>query len=89
MLKDFLVLFQKGKEVANPEAWKKLQVEANLAALIIALLSVASSFGYDVPVSEETVKALSTGIVAAYALFNSVLTVITTARIGFKAKGKP
>ena len=82
----FITLFKQGKEVANPEFWKNAQVKANLAALIGAIALISAGFGYDIHLNDATVSAASGGIVAFYTIGNSVLTLITSKKVGIKAK---
>ena len=83
----FLELFQKGKGVANPEAWKTQQnVTASLVAVLSAGLVIAKVFGYDFNIDQETLGAVCGGLGAAYGIYNLVLTTITTKKIGTAPK---
>jgi len=78
----WMSLFRKGAEVANPEPWKKGQVAGNtLGFFIVAAVGVAHAYGYPLPI--DPVMAMSIGGAVA-TLFNSVFTVITSARIGIE-----
>lgn len=77
-------LFHKGKEVSNVETWKLGQVSVNaLTVFIVALLQVGSAFGFDVSINNEQVVALAGGILA---IANTIITVITTKKIGLTDK---
>jgi len=79
-LKAFYAVFQAGKSVATPEAWKRGQITATiLAGVFIALLQLAKVFGYDIPMDENTATSIAAGIIT---LVNWLLTVATTKKIG-------
>lgn len=76
-------VLQKGKMVANPEAWKSGQITASvLAGLAASLVGLAKVFGYELPVNDEQLLAISTGILAAFGVFHPVATVASTDKIG-------
>ena len=80
-----LALFKAGNRVADPALWKKRQIQATaLGAVIIAAFQLAGSFGYNIPVDEETGTALAAGIIA---LVNMILTYTTTNKIGVGKEG--
>ena len=83
----FFTVFKKGKMVANPEAWKTGQVTVNLVALLSALAVIAAGFGYDLQLSQETIQSAGSGMVALFAIVNSIITVVSTEKIG--VDGKP
>ena len=83
----FFVVFKQGKEVANPAFWKNVQLAGNnLTALLAAIAVIAAGFGYNLHLSEETLQAAGAGIVALYTIGNSVLTAITSSKVGIKEK---
>ena len=79
-------VFQKGKAVANPATWKAsaLSVQTMLA-LLTAVVGLLRANGYDLPVSDETLTQLATGIVALVFGIRGVLNVITDKDKGVKA----
>ena len=83
-LKSFYNLFQQGKEVANPEAWKKGQITGTaLAAAFLALAGVGKSFGYELPIDEQAMTEVAVGVIA---VVNVVLTIVTSKKVGLKEK---
>jgi len=60
-------VFRKGKAVANPQAWKSsAQAITALVALMGAVVGLLRANGYDLPVSDETLTQLATGVVALW-----------------------
>ena len=90
MIKEFqavFVVFKQGKEVANPVFWKNIQLAGNnLTALLAAIAVIAAGFGYDLHLSEATLQAAGAGVVAFYTIVNSVLTAITSSKVGLKER---
>lgn len=86
-MKALWAVFQAGKSVANPKAWKMHQVSITmLAGLFIAIVQLAKAFGYEVPVDNETVTAISGGIIAAA---NVVITIVSSDKIGLPSAQPP
>ncbi len=84
----FFTLFRQGKQLANSATWKNRTIAANaLLALLGAALAVARGFGYDIQVDPDTLKALAAGIPAAVAFGNTVMHVITSAKVGLPSIG--
>jgi len=87
-------LFQKGKRVANPEAWKKGQVTVEaVSGFLFALLSAYVVFtGNTLEVGDAEMDTISTTLVtivpAIVGLFSAASTVITTNKIGVRGKGE-
>ena len=80
-------LFRKGSEVANPEAWKTGQIAGNtLGFFIVALVGVLNAYGYPLPVDSVTAMAIGGGLAT---VFNSMFTIVTSARAGLPAKVPP
>lgn len=72
----------------NPESWKQRTVAINaLTAVLSVLVAVAKGFGYDLPVSDEILAAVATGVWGVVGVFNSWSTVATTDKIGVRPKG--
>ncbi len=79
-LKAFWDLFKVGSSVVNPELWKKRQITATvLAGLVLAVVNLAATFGYSIPIDSETASIIAGGILA---LVNVVLTLITSDKAG-------
>jgi hypothetical protein len=79
-------LMRKGSEIADVEKWKARQVTGNmLGGFILAVVAMLKAFDVEMPVDEETALMLGGGIVA---VFNSLLTVITSKRAGLPNKAK-
>ena len=77
-------LFRKGSEVANPEAWKAGQVNANIVAgFILAAGHFADLFGLGLNLTDVQAGTLAAGVLV---LVNVVLTVVTSKRAGLPAK---
>ena len=75
-----LQVFQKGKEVANPGAWKNAQI---VAGLLTAILSVLAAFGYDFGISQSDILLIAGGVVG---VGSAIITVITSQKVGFRQK---
>jgi hypothetical protein len=86
-------LLQKGKRVANPEAWKKGQVSVEaLSGFLAACLTAYVVFtGGSVEVGGEELDTISTALItivpAVTGLWGAISTVITTNKIGVQSKG--
>ncbi len=79
-LKAFYALFEQGKAVANPAAWKAHQITATmLGGLFIAIVQMLKAFGHDLPIDSDTATSIAGGIIAAV---NVVLTVTTSKSVG-------
>ena len=74
-----LQVFQKGKEVANPGAWKNVQV---VASLIAAILSLFAAFGYDFGIGQSDILLIAGGVVG---VGGAIITVITSQKVGFRS----
>lgn len=74
-----LALFRQGSEVANPGAWKNATVIANL---LLAIGTAAAAYGFKVELTPENASAIAGGFVAALAVVNSIVHVITSKRAG-------
>lgn len=83
-------IFQKGKMVANPEAWKKGQITAGVVAgLLGAIVTTARAFGYDLPLTDDQILTIGSAVVAVAGLFwTPAVTVISTDKIGVKPTNK-
>jgi hypothetical protein len=86
-----LNVFRKGKVVANPTAWKTGQITGSvLAGLLAAIVAGAKTFGYDLPVSDDQLLAIGSGVVAVVGLFlNPAVTVASSDKVGLPAQPTP
>lgn len=72
----------------NPETWKQRTVAINaLTAVLSVAVALAKGFGYDIPLSDEILAAVATGVWGVVGLFNSWSTVATTDKVGLRPKG--
>ena len=80
-------VFRKGQVVANPTAWKTGQITGSiLAGLLAAVVAGAKAFGYELPVSDDQLLAIGSGIVAVVGLFlNPAATVVSSDKVGLPA----
>jgi hypothetical protein len=79
-IKPLIMLFRKGKVVADPAAWKAGQITSTaLVAFIWALVEVARAFGYEIPIDSDSADGIAVGIIAAV---NLVLTITTSDKVG-------
>ena len=83
-------VFQAGKTVANPEAWKKGSVNVNI--LMVLISGIITIFHYfdcsicGIQLSTDQIVSIATAIMAIAGLFNAGSHVATTDKIGFKQK---
>jgi hypothetical protein len=83
--KAFFTLFQQGKELTDSKVWKDRQIVGNtLVGVLGAIAVIAKGFGYDFHIDEQTIQAAAMGIAALYGIGNSILTVITSKKVGLK-----
>ncbi len=81
-------VLKQGKIVANPEAWKNGQITVSfLAGFIGLLLSAAGIFGLELPVSQEQLLAIASGVLAGFGLFNPIATAASSDKVGIKSTG--
>lgn len=86
----FLAVFRKGRQVANPAAWKAGQITGSvLAGLLGAIVALAKVFNYELPLNDEQLLAIGSAIVAIFGLFISpAITTATTEKVGLRAKNE-
>jgi len=77
-------VFRKGKQVANPEAWKTGQITGSvIAGLLAALVGLAKAFGYELPLSDADILSIGTSIVVIVGLFvNPAITIASSEKVG-------
>lgn len=82
-------VFQKGKAVANPDAWKSHAIATQmLVGLLTAVVSLLRANGYDLPVTDETLQYLAGGIAGLWFGCYGVYKVITSKDRGLPAGRK-
>ena len=89
-INQLMEVFQAGKTVANPEAWKKHTVTINtLLVLLSGALAILHYFDCSFcqfNLTAEEQLSIATFIMTIYGIFNAGSTVATTEKIGFKPK---
>jgi hypothetical protein len=81
----FFEAFKEGKELINSATWKKRQILINhLVAFISAGAVIAQASGYYVPVDEAQITEIVGGGYALVAFVNTILTYVTSAKVGIK-----
>jgi hypothetical protein len=86
----FFSVLRKGRQVANPAAWKAGQITGSvLAGLLGAIVALAKVYGYELPLNDEQLLAIGSAIVAIVGLFLSpAITVASTEKVGLPAKNE-
>ena len=88
-IKSGLAVFKRGKAVANPETWRKRGVATQaVLALLVAIVALLRANGYDLPVQDDTLQLLATGIVSLWFGGVGVYRVITSPDRGLPTKRK-
>lgn len=89
-INQIMEVFQAGKTVANPQAWKKHTVTINtLLVLISGTLGILHYFDCafcQFNLTAEEQLSIATFIMTVYGIFNAGSTIATTEKIGFKPK---
>ena len=82
-----LQVYRKGNAVANPTTWKNGQITASLlAGLLGALVALAKTFGYELPMSDDQLLTIGGAIIAIAGLFlNPTATVVSSPKVGLPA----
>ena len=79
-IKSMIDLLRYGSEVADPEAWKKGQINVNkIVTVLAAVVVLLRSFGVVLPIDDAGIVAVAGGV---FALANMVFTAITSSRAG-------
>lgn len=79
-------VMQKGKVVANPEAWKSKQITAGMiAALISSLVALSKAFGYEIPLTETEINDIAIWILGGYGMYNIAATIASSDKVGVKS----
>lgn len=81
-----LALFRQGAAVSDPALWKNRQITATvLLPFFAALAATSRAFGHEIPVTDEEILQVVTGLVV---VINLVLTVTTSRHVGLPSVGK-
>lgn len=84
-VRDGFKVFQLGQEVANPAKWKARQINANkIGMLLLALIAMGRSFGYDMHIDDDTVALVAGGL---YGVGNWLFTLATSKTVGIGPNG--
>lgn len=76
-------VFTIGQSVANPQAWKKGQITAAMLASIMgAALTIAKTFGVELPLSDADLLQLGGAVIAVYGVFGAGATVASSDKVG-------
>lgn len=76
-------VFHQGQELADAAVWKdRTNVVNKLVVLMGGLIGVARVVGYDIHVDDQTLGEIAVCIAGGVALFNNVMHVITSRKIG-------
>jgi hypothetical protein len=82
-IKALWALFHVGEEVADPAKWKSRQMTGTiLGAVLVAVINLLKTFGYDIPLSAEDSTQVGAAIVVVW---NLALTMVTSKRAGLPA----
>ena len=82
-----LDLFRKGSAVTDPSLWKKRQIAASVLLPVFgSALAVARAFDIEIPISDEQVAQVVTGLVV---VINVVFTFTTSDKVGLLAERPP
>lgn len=79
-------VLRKGEELTNAERWKRGQITVNAVAVFLAaVVGAAKTFGFDIPLSDEVINQIATGVIGLAAAFNTYVTAATSKRVGLRA----
>jgi hypothetical protein len=86
-----LSVYHKGSIVANPTAWKNGQITASmLAGLLGAVIALAKTFGYSLPLSDDQLLTIGGSIIAVAGLFlNPTATIVSSDKVGLPSSDNP
>jgi len=87
-ISSLISVLYKGNKVADPEVWKNRTVAVNgVTALIVSVLALASSFGFDFGISNEQAEIIASAIViVVFAGINIMSTLATSDKVGLPSK---
>lgn len=88
-LKKFYAVFTAGQSVVNAVRLKKIQAAGGLlAGFLGALIAVAKTYGYDIPLTDEQLFNIGGACIAIFGLFNAGATVASTDKLGLPNRGE-
>lgn len=77
-------VLQLGKSLADPQKWKRKQIEVTaLGGLFIGVAQLSKVFGYDIYLDEDTATAIAGAIIACA---NWYFTLATSTKVGVGSK---
>ena len=81
-------ILRQGQAVANPTLWKTHQISVSLLVSFMGsmLLFVKLFLGWEINVSEEDLTTIGSAALVLFGMYNSVVTVASTEKIGLPAK---
>lgn len=78
-------LFRKGAEISDAARWKNRTITMNaLAAVVLAIGTLAASFGLDLGINDDMAAQIGGGVLA---VGNIIVHVITSQKVGLPARG--
>ncbi len=85
----FLQALQAGEIINDPEKWKNRQsVMGAIVALISGIVAFLKVFGVELHLSNDMIGAIAFVGAIFLGAANTILTIITTRKIGLKPKGE-
>ena len=80
-------VFRKGECCVHAATWKNGQITGSIiAGLLAAIVALAKTFGYELPVTDEQLLTIGGAIVAIVGLFiNPAITTATSSKVGLPA----
>lgn len=80
-------VFQKGKAVANPAAWNVYATSVQVMfGLLTAVVGLLRANGYDLPVTDDILMYLATGVAALVFGVRGLLRVVTSEDRGLPSR---
>lgn len=86
---NILDLFKKGYSLTNAASWKTRQNKINNLVTFIGILTgIASLFGYNISIDPTQLPIIITFFFSIFGVFNTIVTTITSTKVGFFNKNK-
>ena len=83
-------VFQKGKAVANPATWRVYATSVQMMfGLLTAVVGLLRANGYDLPVTDDILMYLATGVAALVFGVRGLLRVVTDTNRGLRSRRAP
>jgi hypothetical protein len=85
-----LSVYHKGECCVHATAWKNGQITGSIVAgLLAAIIALAKTFGYDLPITDNELLTIGGAIVAIVGLFiNPAITAATSSKVGLPTVSK-